>query len=159
MFVSYDDKFRLPENYVIKLNYLRPFEYEGKIQYADSVSSRTSADCVQKIIWKDNIKIYDKIEKNVHKLEYKDVRKLKLDGKPEEFELERVVNFGNEFSLKIEYWHSKDKQEPNKGNLESKYRRLILSNSKGIIVSEVVEKNPDYIDLNRVNEDDNIEVG
>ncbi len=158
MYVSYDDKFRLPENYIIELNYVRPFEYEGKKSYVFHASSRISADCVQKVIWKDNIKIYDEIEENVHKLKYKDYRKLKLEGKPKEFELERIVNFGKEFSLKIEYWHSKDKQEPNLGNLESKYRRLILFNSEDNIISEVIEKNPNYINPNLVNDDD-IEIG
>ena len=157
MYVDYDEKFRLPDKYIIELNYLRPFENEGKKQYARKVQNRTSADCVEKIIWKNNIKIYDKIEKNVHKLEYKDIRKLKLEGKPEDFELERTVNFGNEFTLKIEYWHSKDKQEPNQGNLDSEYRRLILFNSEENILSEIIEKNPNYIGPNFIYEDNDAE--
>lgn len=159
MYVSYDEKFRLPNDYLIELNYVKSFEYEGEKHYAFHVRSRTSSDCVQKVIWKDNIKIYDKIEKNIHKLEYKDIRKLKLEGKPKDFELERIVNFGNEFTLKIEYWNSKDKQEPNKGNLDSKYRKLILFDSHYNLVSEIIEKNPNYINPNLVYEPDDIEVG
>lgn len=155
----YDERFRLPKNYVIELNYLRAYEAEdGKVRYVDSVMDRSSADYVQKVIWKDNIKIYNEIEKNFHKLEYEDIQKLELECKPEDFELGRTVNFGNEFSLEIEYWHSKDKQEPNRGNLESKYRRLILFNSEDNIISEVIEKNPNYINPNLVNDED-IEIG
>lgn len=96
-------------------------------------------------LYKQGILVDESIEDNPNFVTYEDARKIKDQGKFVGEEFERVIHFTNGYFAKIEYWFSKEKQDPNLGNYDSKYRRVVLFNEFQQIISEIIDKNPRYI--------------
>ena len=59
-------------------------------------------------------------------------------------EFERVFNFPNGYSAKIEYWTSPTERDSKHGFYTAKYRRMILSDEKNNVISDIFEDNPNY---------------
>ena len=63
---------------------------------------------------------------------------------------ERVFNFPNGYSAKIEYWISPTERNPEHGFYTAKYRRMILSDEKDNVISDIFEDNPYYRTLDDI---------
>lgn len=59
-------------------------------------------------------------------------------------EFEKVINFPEGKVAKIEYWVTPEKRDENFGMYSANYRRLVLFDEYGEIISEVMERNPNY---------------
>lgn len=59
-------------------------------------------------------------------------------------EFEKVINFPDGKVAKIEYWITPKKRDENFGRYAAKYRRSVLFDKSGEIISEVMEHNPNY---------------
>ncbi len=96
-------------------------------------------------LFKQDIFITEAIEKNPNYVTYEEYTKIRDQGKFIGEEFERIIHFPNGYVAKIEYWFSKEKQDPNLGNYGSKYRRLILFNEFNQIISQIIEGNPSFL--------------
>ena len=65
-------------------------------------------------------------------------------------DVERVFNFPNGYSAKIEYWISPTERDYKHGFYTAKYRKLILSDDKDNIISDIFEDNPNYRSFDKI---------
>ena len=63
---------------------------------------------------------------------------------------ERIFNFPNGYSAKIEYWISPTERDSKHGFYTAKYRRMILSDENDEIISDIFEDNPYYRTLDKI---------
>ena len=69
-------------------------------------------------------------------------------------EFEKVVNFPDGKVAKIEYWITPEKRDVNFGRYAAGYRRSVLFDESGKIISEIMESNPNYrVTANKIVED------
>lgn len=59
-------------------------------------------------------------------------------------EFEKVINFQDGKVAKIEYWITPKKRDKNYGIYAANYRRSVLFDKFGEIISEIMERNPNY---------------
>ena len=145
--------FELPNNWKIEIYYgfIDDPRFPGNTEFLN-VKTRTSGQLRKIRIIKDNILLEEKIENNPAFLSDKNkiYASWSIDGE----EFERKINFDNKYIFKIEYWFSKNKQEPNRGIYFSKFHKLILYNYDREIISEIIEENPNYINPKIIDEID-----
>lgn len=65
-------------------------------------------------------------------------------------DFERVFDFPNGYSAKIEYWISPTERDPKHGFYTAKYRRMILSDENDNVISDIFEDNPYYRTLDKI---------
>ena len=65
-------------------------------------------------------------------------------------DVERIFNFPNGYSAKIEYWISPTERDHKHGFYTAKYRKLILSDDKDNIISDIFEDNPNYRNFDKI---------
>lgn len=144
---EHHEEFMLPGDWVILIDYgmeVSPAEVSWGYEKGRSAYMRSK-------LYKQGILVDESIEDNPNFVTYEDARKIKNQGKFVGEEFERVIHFPNGYVAKIEYWFSKEKQNPNLGNYDSKYRRLILFNEFNKVISEIIEENPRYISPEELN--------
>ena len=106
--------------------------------------ARAEGNLRRSCLYKDNILISEAIENNPHYLSSNEIDKLIDEGEFIGDEFERTMNFPNGYVAKIEYWNSKNKQDPNLGIYRSKYMRMILLNETNHVIVDVLQENPHF---------------
>lgn len=134
--------FTFPDNWKIITEYI--FSESGSIDSSCNLGNRASGNLRRSKLFKDDFLINESIENNPNYLLSSEIKRLNDEGKFIGEESERCINFPNGYAAKVEYWNSKEEQEPNLGIYRSKYRRLILLNENSQVISEVIQKNPNF---------------
>ena len=138
------DGFLLPNNWEVISDYI----YSKNESIIDSEHQlgrgRARGNYRRSKLFKDNILVSETIEINPDYLPPDEIKRLTEKGEFIGEEFERTINFPNGYVAKIEYWNSKDEQKPNLGIYRSEYRKLILLNEKNQVISEVIQKNPNF---------------
>ena len=119
-----------------------------------NMKTRLSGVLMEVKLFKDNILIDNQIEANPGYCSHENKIKHDAAWQNKGNEFERKIYFDNGYMFKIEYWFSKNKQEPNRGIYHSEFRKLILYNQNKEKISEIIEKNPNYINPEIINEFD-----
>lgn len=101
-------------------------------------------------LFKDGKLISESIEKNPSYIPEDTQLKMLEDHVIIGEDVERVFNFPNGYSAKIEYWISPTEQDSNHGFYTAKYRKLILSDDNDNIISDIFEDNPNYRSLDKI---------
>lgn len=143
------EKFFLPNGMYLQIDY-------GIIYWEDNkyhpFYTRYSGSCRRSRLLtnQDNI-ITEVIEKNPDMLSYERQCEIIEEGLYIGDEFERVINFPNGFSVKIEYWKSINGRDENFGMYDSKYRKTILFDENDNVLSEIMEDNPHFINYDAEN--------
>ena len=136
--------FLFPNNWMIISDYIYS-EHEPIIDSDGQLGcGRARGNFRRSKLFNDNILVSEVIEDNPHYLPSEEINRRNDEGKFLGEEFERTINFPNGYVAKIEYWNSKDNQEPNRGIYHSKFRKLILFNENNQVISEVIQKNPNF---------------
>ena len=88
--------------------------------------------------------ISEVIETNPDRVSQAQEDKLLREGLIKGDEIDKVVNFPDGKVAKIEYWVTPQKRDKNFGRYSAKYRRSVIFDENGGILSEVMEHNPNY---------------
>lgn len=88
------------------------------------------------------------IEGNPDELDYDTEQKILSAGQRIGDEFERVINFPNGYSAKIEYWVTPAKRDKNFGRYDAKYQKNLLLNENNMVISSDICYNLDYMDPN-----------
>ena len=133
--------FPFSDNWEIITDYI--FSETGFIDYSCEMGNRAVGNLRRSRLFKDGNLISEAIETKSH-ISREEVVKLIDEGKVIGEEFERTMNFPNGYVAKIEYWNSKNKQDPNLGIYRSKYRRMILLDEKNQVIADVIQENPQF---------------
>ncbi|MEE0720811.1 hypothetical protein [Methanobrevibacter smithii] len=101
-------------------------------------------------LFKDGKLISEIIEKNPNYVPRDTQLKMLEDHVIIGEDVERVFNFPNGYSAKIEYWISPTERDYKHGFYTAKYRKLILSDDKDNIISDIFEDNPNYRSFDKI---------
>lgn len=143
------ENYFLPNNMSIEIDY-------GIIYWEDNkyhpFYTRYTGSCRRsKILDNENNIISEVIEKNPDELLPEREREIIDAGLYIGDEFERLINFPNGYSFKIEYWKSINERDKNFGMYDSKYRKIILFDENNKIISEMMERNPHFINYDAEN--------
>ena len=61
-------------------------------------------------------------------------------------EFEKIINFSDGKTLKVEYWETSYSKGDNLSIYDAEFRKSYLYDSDGSLISELIESNPHYID-------------
>ena len=90
--------------------------------------------------------ITELIEDNPDEMNYEKEQKIRDAGLRLGDEFERIINFPNGYTAKIEYWITPAERDEKFGRYDAKYQRKILLYENNNILSDVIDYNPYYID-------------
>ena len=134
---SFSDKLEIITDYIFSESGLVDSKCQGNV-------GRSLGNIRRSQLFKEGNLISEAIEDNPNHLSYEEIDKLIDNGEFIGEEFERTMNFPNGYTAKIEYWNSKNKQDPNLGIYRSKYRRMILLDEKDQVIVDVIQENPQF---------------
>lgn len=136
-----EEEFYLPNGHYIKIDY-GAIDFKGKYI---PLTKRFNAIYRRSILYDDNLKIISQvIENNPDYIDDNVWLKGPENGLLFGNELEKIIHFDDGKIAKVEYWITPEKREENFGRYETKFRRVVLFDEEGDIISEVIEDNPNY---------------
>lgn len=140
------ESFRLPNGMTINMDYGYIFtEEDGMPEGYMPTFNRCSAQYRRSQLIDSNDKIISEvIENNPDKISKSHEEILIQEHSLRGDEFEKIVNFPNGKVAKIEYWVTPEKRDKNFGRYAANYRRSVLFDETGEIISEVMERNPNY---------------
>ena len=138
------ETFGFPNGMQIKVDY--GIIWEGKYEpyferYSGSLRRSQVLDSNKSIITEIIEKNPDELPSGV---EFEMLKEGKLPGD----EFERIINFPNGYTAKIEYWVTPEKHDENYGRYNAEYQKRILLDENNNIISEIMDYNPHYKDPN-----------
>lgn len=106
--------------------------------------ARWDATLRRSILYDNNKIMSEVIEDNPDYISPEEELKLNEMGIIKGDEFEKVVNFPDGKVAKIEYWITPEKRDENFGRYAANYRRSVLFDENGEIISEIMEHNPNF---------------
>ena len=134
----FSDEDPLPTGYMPSFN-------RCSAQYRRSQILDSDKNILSEIIENNPDKISEEEEKELHE------NHLRIGD-----ELEKVVSFPNGNVAKIEYWLTPKYKGENSRRLNANYMRSVLFDENGEIISEIMERNPYYIPLDKNSSEESI---
>ena len=149
--ISFDDpkkeSFELPNGMVIHMDYGYIFneEHDMPTGYMPSFNRCSAQYRRSQLIDSNNKKIISEvIVKNPDRISKSQEERLLQEHLIRGDEFEKVVNFPDGKVAKIEYWLTPERRDENFGRYSANYRRSVLFDESGKIISEVMERNPNF---------------
>ncbi len=148
--------FGLPNGMKINMDYGYIFNEEDDMPNGYMPSfNRCSAQYRRSQLIDSNDKLISEvIENNPDKISSQQEDRLIQEHLLRGDEFEKVVNFPDGKVAKIEYWITPEKRDENFGRYAAGYRRSVLFDESGEIISQIMERNPSYRPItNKIDKD------
>ena len=141
-----EETFRFPNGMKVHMDYGYIFSKEDGMPegYMPTFLRLSSPYRRSQLLDSNENLISEVIENNPDKISKAQEDKLIQDGLIKGDEFEKVVNFPDGKVAKIEYWVTPEKRDKNFGRYAANYRRSVLFDESGEIISEVMELNPNF---------------
>lgn len=143
------EKFELPNKYVILIEY-GMVDLDGSIRGVKNkflqIFTRYSGNDRRTILYDDDRNIIsESIESNPDFVKDDEWVSIPEQGLLFGDEFEKVIHFQNGMVAKIEYWKTPENRDEHFGRYAAKFRRTVLFDENGEIISEIMERNPNYL--------------
>ena len=144
------ENFELPNGMIIHIDYGHIFTEEDKFPTGyQPWSHRCCSEYRRSQLIDSNGNIISEVlEENPDYITDEDEKQLKKEKIIIGDEYEKIIKFPDGKLAKVEYWVTPTKRDKKCGRYYSKYRKSILFDKNDKIISEVMEKNPNYFDEN-----------
>ena len=138
-----DEKFNLPKGIVIQIDY-GVMDYSFKDPYISGFERFVGSFRRSRLFFNDKL-ITETIENNPDYVSLEDENKLFQNGLRRGDVFDRIINFADGKVVKIEYWITPEKRDKHFGMYDANYQKIILFDESGKIISELIERNPNYL--------------
>lgn len=144
-----NEKFELPNKYIIFIEY-GMVDLDGSIRGIKNkflqIFTRYSGNDRRAILYDNNGNIISEaIEPNPDFVKDDEWSSIPEQGLLFGDEFEKVIHFQNGMVAKIEYWKTPENRDEHFGRYAAKFRRTVLFDETGEIISEIMEHNPSYL--------------
>ena len=141
-----EETFRFPNGMKVHMDYGYIFSKEDGMPegYMPTFNRFTSHYRRSQLFDSNENLVSEVIENNPDKVSKAQEDKLIQEGLIKGDEFEKVVTFPDGKVAKIEYWITPEKRDKNFGRYAANYRRLVLLDEYGEIISEIMEPNPNF---------------
>lgn len=141
-----EESFVFPNGMIVHMDYGYIFTEEDGMPegYMPTFNRFTSQYRRSQLFDSNENLISEVIENNPDRVSKAQEAKLIQQGLIKGDEFEKVVNFSDGKVAKIEYWITPEKRDKNFGRYGANYRRSVLFDESGEIISEIMERNPNY---------------
>ena len=139
-----EESFVFPNGMIVHIDYGYIFNEEDGMPegYMPTFNRFTSQYRRSQLFDSNENLISEVIENNPDRIYKAQEDKLIQEGLIKGDEFEKVVNFPDGKLAKIEYWITPEKRDKNFGRYAANYRRSVLFDESGEIISEIMEHNP-----------------
>lgn len=154
-----DEKFNLPEGISIQIDY-GVIDHDFKDPFISGFERFVGSFRRSRLFFNDKL-ITENIKNNPDYVSLEEEKKLIQNGLRRGDVFDRTINFLDGKVAKIEYWITPEKRDKHFGMYDANYRKIILFDESGEIISELMERNPNYLPncnktLDYLNVDDEI---
>lgn len=132
-----------PNGMFIKIDY-GVMDYDFKDPFISGFERFVGSFRRSRLLFNDEL-ITENIEINPDYVSLEDEEKLIKKGLRIGDVFDRTMNFQDGKVVKIEYWLTIEKRDKHVGMYDATYRKIILFDESGEIISELMEHNPNYL--------------